>query len=54
MYTILTFESEVFMSETNMSLLSQNEIDALITFLNNNINTNKVNPLVIKHLLQTL
>ena len=36
MYTILTFESEVFMSETNMSLLSQNEIDALITFLNNN------------------
>ena len=36
---IYKIEREVFMSDTNTPPLSQNEIDALITFLNNNKET---------------
>ena len=38
-YTNIIIEREVFMSEKNMSLLSQSEIDALIKFLNENKNS---------------
>ena len=42
LYTTFKIEREVFMSETNMSLLSQSEIDALITFLNENRNNDSI------------
>lgn len=41
-FTTFNIEREVFMSETNMSLLSQSEIDALITFLNDNRNNDSI------------